>query len=173
MSPKSKQPVPQWLREAQPEEVVATAIARERGAARRYAAMARSAEDRVVKAKLRYLAAEEGEHARLLRAMAKALPRPRQDFRPPAGSAEARGDWDRPSVQQALDMAIRSEREARSLYESAASLCRHAKSRGVFRELARAEERHEMLLRQELSLQRDQQGWRGLLGTVWSEEDFW
>ena len=135
-----------WVRKATPAEALTAARQMERGASRRYASMAHHAGSPALRAKLRWLAADEAEHARALSQMLKSLPKPGPGFRPSADLSEVEGGPAGDDLRSALEMAISAEREAREFYETAARLCAAAETRAVFESLARTEERHEQML---------------------------
>ena len=173
MAKKAAVRVPKWMQSASAAELLAMARQRERGASRRYAWLARQAEDRVVRAKLRYLAAEEAEHERIIKGMAEGLPGPPKRSETPAGLSEVEQPLENETLESVLKLAIASERDSEKLYRATASLCSSAEVRRVFEGLADAEARHAVTLREELDLQRGAPAWRGLEGRIWAEEDFW
>ena len=172
MCPRTTVQAPKWVAGATPGEVLAVARARERGASRQYAAMARCAQDRVLRAKLRYLAAEEADHAKRVADMAKGLARPGRGFRPPDGVSEVPPDAAEEDLIATLRWALQAERASRALYLAAADWSA-ASARQVFQQLAQSEGRHEEMLRLELAALEGRPVWSSLEGRVWAEEDFW
>jgi rubrerythrin len=163
--------IPSWMRRLGPAGALAVAVARERGAMRFYADLARRAGDRVVLARFRFLAAEEAGHARVLAGMARSLGRRREAL--PAGLSEVKRPPEGQTTRAALETALEAERAAQALYRSAARLCAGVEARAVFERLAAAEEQHEQMIRLELRAQLGVAEWAGLEGRVWAEEQFW
>jgi rubrerythrin len=166
--------IAEWISTASPFEAVSLAIQMERGAVRQYARMAKSAATALLRAKLRYLAEEEREHARLLAGLRRNLhpsatlqPIPR-DFMAEATGAPAGG-----RISDILKLAIKNEVSAEAFYRSCAERAGKAGVRNLFTQLAEREVRHREFLQDELSQQTGTVPWRGLEGALPGEEDFW
>jgi rubrerythrin len=164
----------QWVAKASPFEVVSLAIQMERGAVRQYAHLAKTAPTALVRAKLRYLAEEEREHARLLAAMRRNLHPPRKPLSVPTRPlAEATGPLAGERIADALKLAVKNERSAEAFYRLCAGRAREADTRKIFSRLADREVRHRELLQEEMNQQQGAFPWRSLEGTLPPEEDFW
>lgn len=164
----------QWLARATPFEVVSLAIQMERGAVRQYAELAKTAATALIRAKLRYLAEEEREHARLLAAMRRKLSPPKKLLSVPRRPlAEATGLLVGERISDALKLAINNERSAETFYRLCAGRARKAGPRRLFSQLADREVRHRELLQDELNQQAGAFPWRSLEGALPTEEDFW
>ena len=163
-----------WVSAASPFEVVSLAIQMERGAVRQYARMGMSARSALLRAKFRYLAEEEREHARLLAGLRRNLRRPEKTLPIPRDfMAEATGTLAGDRISDALKLAIRNEVSAEAFYRNCAQRARKAGVRKLFNDLADREVRHKEFLQDELSQQTGMFPWRGLEGALPSEEDFW
>ncbi len=162
-----------WFAEARPYEILTLAIRMEQGAARNYAAMARAMKNRTAQAKFRYLAEEEREHARILGAARNNLARPEPARKLPVALAEVTGtpDGDRPA--QAVELALRAEREAEKFYRDCARRCARSAGRTIFIHLAEQEAGHARILNAELKALAGPLPWSSIEGSMPEEEDFW
>lgn len=165
--------VTEWLSTAQPREIISLAIQMERGSVRQYAHLAKTSQTALLRAKFRYLAEEEREHARLLaewrhnlgeQGAARNVPR---EFMA-EGSGEMNGD----RIADALRLAIINETTAETFYRTCAGRARGGVSE-IFNQLADREARHKDILQDELMQQTGTFPWRGLTGALPNEEDFW
>ena len=161
------------LAEANPYEVLTMAIAMERGAVRTYAALAKTTQHRLARAKFRYLAAEEREHARILGRMRKNLKRPKRAQKFPDTFSEAGPLTDSGNTAAVLREAIRAEQKAEAFYEECAARCRRAAARGIFKFLAAQEAGHEKELKDELKALSGPLPWSSLEGDIPEEGDYW
>jgi rubrerythrin len=162
-----------WVAKAGPYEVLSFALRMEQGALRRYARMAGQAKSRLASAKLRYLAEEEREHARLLGQAIRGLTRPEKLRRTPISRAEVAGFPDGDTPEASLNLAFRAEKDSESFYRRCAARCRKAAARKLFEWLAEQESRHARLVQDELVLLGGSFAWRSLEGTPPAEDDFW
>ncbi len=162
-----------WVADAGPYEVISFALRMEQGALRRYTRMAAQAESRLTSAKLRYLAEEEREHARLLGQALQGLTRPEKLRRTPISRAEVAGFPHDDTPEASLRLALQAEKDSESFYRLCAARCRKAAARKLFEGLAGQESRHARLLQDELALLGGGFAWRSLEGTPPAEEDLW
>lgn len=162
-----------WVAEAGPYEVLTFALRMEQGALRRYSRMAGQAKSRLAGAKLRYLAEEEREHARLLGQAIRSLTRPEKLRRTPVSRAEVAGFPEGDTLEASLKLALRAEKDSESFYRRCSKRCRKAAARKLFDWLAEQEARHARLIQDELVLVGGSFAWRSLEGTPPAEEDFW
>jgi len=162
-----------WLAEAAPYEALSLALQMEMGAVRRYSGMAGAAKNRLARAKFRYLAEEEREHARLIAAARRATPRPERPHRPPASLSEVEGLPEGDAPDASVRLAIRAEKESEKFYRRCAARCRKPAARSLFRGLAEQESRHARVLQDELVLLSGGFAWRSLEGTPPPEDGFW
>jgi rubrerythrin len=162
-----------WIANAGPYEVISFALRMEQGALMRYLRMAGQAKSRLTSAKLRYLAEEEREHARLLGVALQGLTRPAELRRTPISRAEVAGFPDGDTPEASLRLALKAEKDSESFYRRCAARCRKAAARKLFDGLAEQEVRHARLLQDELVLLGGSFAWRSLEGTPPPEEDFW
>lgn len=162
-----------WIAAASAYEILSLAIRMEQGAARTYAGMARLALAAVAKAKFRYLAEEEREHARILGKARAATPRPSRVQKLPVTVAEVSGVPKGKSSADAVRLAIQAEREAELFYTACAARCRRAKARRMFAFLANQEAGHAAALDIELKALRGPQPWSSMEGFIPEENDYW
>ena len=158
--------------EAGPYEVLSFALRMEQGALRRYMRMAGQAKSLPTRAKLRYLAEEEREHARLLGKAMEGLTRPRKVRRAPISRAEVSGFPDEDTPEASLRLALQAEKDSESFYRRCAARCRAGAARKLFEMLVEQESRHARLLQDEL-VQLGGFAWRSLEGRPPAEDDFW
>jgi rubrerythrin len=162
-----------WVADATPYEVLSFALRMEQGALRRYTRMAGQAKSRLMSAKLRYLAEEEREHARLLGEAIRGMARPAKLRRTPISRAEVAGFPEGDTPEASLRLALRAEKDSGGFYRRCAARCRKAAARKLFEGLVEQESRHARLLQDELVLLGGGFAWRSLEGTPPPEEDFW
>jgi rubrerythrin len=162
-----------WVADAGPYEVLSFALRMEQGALRRYTRMAVQAKSRLTSAKLRYLAEEEREHARLLGKAIQGLTRPAKLRRTAISRAEVAGFPHDDTPEASLRLALQAEKDSESFYRRCASRCRKAAARKLFESLVEQESRHARLLQDELVLLGGGFAWRSLEGTPPAEDDFW
>jgi rubrerythrin len=169
--------------------VLSFALRMEQGALRRYTRMAAQAKSRLMSAKLRYLAEEEREHARLLGKAIQGLTRPGKLHRAPISRAEVAGFPEGDTPEASLRLALRAEKDSESFYRRCAARCRkaahstrlraalsdgrRAAARKLFEWLVEQESRHARLIQDELLLLGGGFAWRSLEGTPPPEDDFW
>lgn len=161
-----------WIAKAGPYEILSLAIEMEHGAMKRYGEMAKSAEHRLARAKFRYLAEEEREHARVLSAARREVLQPEKSARAPSvteGGGRPRED----TPEGALRVALDAEHDAEAFYRDCSARCRGREARTLFLLLAEQESRHARILDEELKLLDGLGGWRGIAGTAPDEQDFW
>jgi rubrerythrin len=162
-----------WVADATPYEALSFALRMEQGALRRYTRMAGQAASRLAGAKLRYLAEEEREHARLLGRAIRGLARPGKLRRTPISRAEVAGFPEGDTPEASLRLALKAEKDSETFYRRCAARCRKAAARKLFEALAGQESRHARLLQDELVLLGGGFAWRSLEGAPPPEEDFW
>jgi rubrerythrin len=162
-----------WIADASPYEVLSFALRMEQGALRRYTRMAAQAESRLTAAKLRYLAEEEREHARLLGEAIQGLTRPDKLRRTPVSRAEVAGFPAGDTPEASLKLALKAEKDSESFYKRCAKRCRKPAARKLFEGLVEQESRHAHLIQDELTLVGGGFAWRSLEGTPPPEDDFW
>ena len=170
---KSIAQVLRWVDSAGPYEVLSLALQMEQGAVRCYTAMATAARRRLTKAKFRYLAEEEREHARLVAQSRKNLERPAKTRKIPPSLSEVRGTADGSNPEAAVRLAIRAEQESEALYKRCAERCSGEAIRQLFTRMAEQESRHATALKDELGELRGEFSWRSIEGTPPAEEHFW
>ena len=162
-----------WVADAGPYEVLSFALRMEQGALRRYTRMAGQATNRLTSAKLRYLAEEEREHARLLGQAIHGLARPGKLRRTPISRAEVTGFPAGDTSEASLRLALKAEKNSKTFYRHCAVRCRKAATRKLFEGLIEQESRHARLVQDELVLLGGSFAWRSLEGTPPAEDDFW
>lgn len=162
-----------WVAKASVYDALTLAVQMERGAVRAYTALAKSAPDRVTRAKFRYLAEEEREHLRMASVTRRAFPKPCESTPPPASLSEADGVAEQKNAAAAVRHAIRGEQKAQDFYRACAARCRKPTARKMFERFAAQEARHAMILKEELALLAGGPGGSSLEGGVPIEEDFW
>jgi len=170
---KSREPISKWIANARPYEVLSLGLQMEVGAQYRYSKMAAAADHRLARAKFRYLAAEEREHARLLAAARRGMERPAKMRPLPVSLSEVRGRARGDNPEAVLRLAIRAEKHSEKFYGQCSRLCRGPAARRLFEQMAEQEARHAAALREELGELRGEFAWRSLEGTPPAEEDFW
>ncbi len=162
-----------WVEDAGPYEVLSFALRMEQGAMRRYTRMADQVKNRLAGAKLRYLAEEEREHARLLGQAIRGLARPGKLRRAPISRAEVAGFPHDDTPEASLRLALQAEKDSETFYRRCAERCRKAAARKLFERLVEQESRHAQLLQDELVLLGGGFAWRSLEGAPPAEGDFW
>ena len=162
-----------WVANASPHEVLSLAIRMEQGAVRTYRSMAKQASSAPSRAKFRYLAAEEREHARILAEARKRTSRPSGPRLAPPPMSEVESDVEDLTPTEAVRLAIRSEHDAEAFYRLCAKRCRSAKSRRMFETLAKQESGHAKALESELKALQGPLPWSSLEGFVPEEKDYW
>ena len=139
-----------WLAKASPYDVLSLGIRMEQGAVRTYRAMAKQASSPPSRAKFRYLAAEEREHARILAQARKRTSRPSGPRDPLPAASEVERDVECLTPTEAVRLAIR-----------------------MFETLAKQESGHAKALESELKALQGPLPWSSLEGFVPEEKDYW
>ena len=127
-----------WVAQAGPYEALSFALRMEQGALRRYTRMAAQAKSPVAGAKLRYLAEEEREHARLLGQAIRGLARPEKLSRAPVSRAEVAGFPEGDTPEASLRLALGAEKESEALYRRCAQAVQEGRGAETFRLAGRA-----------------------------------
>ncbi len=161
-----------WVAKASPYDVLSLAVEMERAACREYMRLARHSENRLARAKFRYLAEEERDHVRALGAALRGMPTPAKRAATPTGVV-AEGAPESDSVEAAVRFALADERRAAKFYRACAGRCRSAATQRVFEQLADQEEHHGEVLSAELAMMGASYAWSSIEGAPPLEGDFW